>query len=159
MNFFDKTKIFWNTLPRGQKWFAAAAISGFILFNLSGWLMASWSEFRHNQFVREVAAKENQIAKDLAERDRYKAEADKFKTENSLLKQQQEATAEILRANDKKLEGDAEKLTLINKERQEKYEEINSDVDVNVRRCTVCDDYGRAGFKLSAEFCDQCKRK
>lgn len=159
MTLIEKSKIFWNTLPRGQKWFAVAVVIGFILFNLSGWITASFSEWKHRRFLEQVAEKDKKVEKNLAERDKFKVEADKLKIENSLLRQQQEATAEVLRANNKKLEGDAEKLKLINEERQKKYEEINRDVDVTVRRCTVCADYARAGFKLSAEFCGQCDRK
>lgn len=84
--------------------------------------------------------------------------AGKYKAQNELLKVQNEAQAEILKANDSKLNGDAKKLDQILEQRKKQDEEIsNSANDIDFQRCQLCQDCKRSGFQLSESFCGRCQ--
>jgi hypothetical protein len=78
--------------------------------------------------------------------------------ENQLLKKQNEAVAEILKANDAKLVGDARKFDDLVKQRQDKFDEIDADKDFDAQVCGLCADAEKSGFKLSAAFCAPCQK-
>lgn len=82
----------------------------------------------------------------------------RFKGQNDVLKLQNEAQAEILKANDKRLEGDAVKLNEILNKRKTTNEEISNSLnDYDYQRCQLCADCKRAGFSLSDSFCGRCQ--
>jgi len=77
--------------------------------------------------------------------------------ENALLKKQNEATAEILKQSDAKLNGDAANLTKLLDERNKKYDEIDADTDFDNQLCGMCADFAKSGFRLSDATCGRCK--
>jgi hypothetical protein len=151
-----------KSLTRGRQIMLGVIIPIILMAScfIAGRIGNSFGESRASKRFEELLTeKQKALETALNERDRFKAEATRLQGQNELLRQQEEATAEVLRANDKRLAGDSAKLQKLNEERKANYEKIENFVDVNHRRCDVCDDYARAGFKLSAEFCNQCQRK
>ncbi len=76
--------------------------------------------------------------------------------ENALLKKQNEATAEILRANDAVLRGDTTKFTELLEKRNEKLKEINADDDFDSQLCGLCADGIQSGLRPFS-FCERCQ--
>ncbi len=76
--------------------------------------------------------------------------------ENALLKKQNEAAAEMLKANDAKLAGDATKFADILIERNRRYEDIDADRDFDTELCMLCREGRSAGF-APFSFCGRCK--
>lgn len=84
--------------------------------------------------------------------------ANKYKAQNDLLKTQNEAQAEILKANDQRLNADAQNLTKILEQRKIENEKIsNSADDINYQRCELCRECESSGYKLSDAFCGRCE--
>lgn len=126
----------------------------------------SWRGFSDSKYLkeREAALKRADDAEKRAAEYEQAGNAHletekKLAAENELLKKQNEATAEILKQNDARIAGDASKFDDLVKERQKRLDDINADGDVSSQVCGLCEDAERSGFKLSAEFCRQCKGK
>lgn len=77
--------------------------------------------------------------------------------ENAFLRKENEAQAEILRANDARLALDAKKLDELRELRDEQIRTIDLDNNFDSQLCGLCSDYERAGFRLSDAVCGRCK--
>jgi hypothetical protein len=75
--------------------------------------------------------------------------------ENAFLRKQNEGVAEILRANDKSLQGDTTKFTELLEQRNEQIKAINLDDDFDSQLCSLCADAARTGLKTFS-FCGRC---
>jgi hypothetical protein len=78
-----------------------------------------------------------------------------LEAQNEELKQQNEVQAEILRANDAKLKGDAVKFTQLLEERNERIKNIDA-TNPDDQLCGLCADAARSGFPLSLSTCGRC---
>lgn len=105
-----------------------------------------------DKYIRERDAR-------LKEIERYKANEIQLAAENSLLRKQNEATAEILKANDKKIAGDAAKFAELLSERAKRMQDIDLDKNFDSQLCGICTDSAKAGFPLSEEFCKRCTER
>lgn len=112
-----------------------------------------WADSEYLQDRIENEKKINQLEQSAND---AHTRADTFAKENAGLKFQNEAQAEILKANDEKLRGDAKKLDELNDKRNQKNEEIANTPDAD-NNCAACADFERAGFPLNNPECRRCK--
>ncbi len=145
---------------------AKLIIAAIVLLILTGVPLAAY-------FAGKSAAQAEADSKYLRERDKnlqkiaeYETRAAQFvlnerqlAAENALLKKTNEAQAEILLANDKKLAGDADKFTELVLERNQRIADIDADSEFDSQVCGLCDDAKKSGFSLSKEFCARCEVK
>jgi len=107
-----------------------------------------WAESRYSQERDENLKK---IAK-------FEQNERQLAAENSLLKKQNEATAEILANADKKRAAEqAKAFADLATDRTKRYEEIDLDGDYDSQLCGLCADAERTGHKLSDTLCGRCK--
>jgi cell division protein FtsL len=154
----DLKQIFWtiqDISPIG-KIFGGIALLLIILaiITASSLVSARWQSAR---FERESQSRTSEAWAAEQRAQEFERNALRYKAQNDLLRVQNEAQAEILKANDRKLEGDATKLVEILKERRETSERISQSIDdADHQRCSLCADARSAGFRLSAELCANC---
>lgn len=152
MNLHEQIDRFSARSPR-QKVLAGGVVLAAIVAVLLGVFYLGVSKgdgWADSRYLKDREQRMQQIA-------RFEANEKQFAAENALLKKQNEATAEILKANDAKLAGDAKKFTDLLNERNKRYEEIDVDADFNSQLCGLCSDAVRSGFRLSDATCGRCK--
>lgn len=85
-------------------------------------------------------------------------QADRLAKSNHLLKQQIEIQAEVLRQNDARLAGNAQKLTKLLEERNHTFGEIEGVVEIEEQIRRMCEDAKEAGFSFSEKLCGNSKK-
>ncbi len=115
------------------------------------------SRLADHRYEQDRKARDARIAVLEANAARHEQNERELAAENALLRKQNEATAEILRANDRILEGNASNLTKLLTERNKRYEEIDADNDFDSQLCGMCSDFASSGFPLSDATCGRCK--
>ena len=140
-------------LERRPMWQKVGIVIGGIALILGGvfWLGLSWGRsWADSEYLQQ--REENMKAIALAEKsaDDHAAKAAEFEKENNRLRAQNEATAEILKANDARIAGDAQKFVDLQKQRELKGDEIQNASGAD-SLAGLCADAKRSGFELS--FC------
>jgi uncharacterized protein HemX len=159
MNIHEKIEAFLNSSAK-TKWGAGVFVLTFIALMLGGayWLgqiharEAADSEYLQKREETLQKARDAEIRANF-----YLEESQKHAKENEALKRQNEIQAEILRANDAQIKGDARKLDEIFQEGQRRNEEIISDTrDVDAQFCSLCNELKSAGFANLSQ-CGRCE--
>lgn len=140
-------------IERRPTWQKVAAILGGIalILGLVFWAGWSWSRaWADSEYLQERDKRMAEIAVLEKSADQHAEKAEELAKENDRLKIQNEATAEILKTNDAKIAGDAQKFVDLQKQRELKENEIQSSSGAD-SIAGLCADAKRAGFSLS--FC------
>lgn len=142
-----------NWIERRPMWQKVAFILGGIalILGLVFWAGWSWSRsWADSEYLQQREENVKKMAALEASADEHAKKAADFEKENNRLKMQNEATAEILKANDAKIAGDAQKFVDLQKQRELKENEIQNTSGAD-SVAGLCADAKRAGFTLS--FC------
>lgn len=157
MNAHEKLDSFLNSSPRVKAGIILAIIAAILL---TLFIVFQFGKSRMMpQIAGEKSAKEIRLEKEnelsqMREKG-LRDDANKLLAQNEILKAQNEAQAEILTANGKRIDSvKVENLNKLSEKLNEKYDQISSSVDdVNVQRHHLCAEAASAGYKLSDEFC------
>lgn len=144
-------QVIWAIKELSPRWKVFGGIGiAFILFAIITASSLATDHWTSRKFDNERTARNVQIWTAEEKAKEFGIAAEKFKAQNLLLKIQNEAQSEILKANDKQLEGDANKLTAILAQRKKQNEEIsNSSDDADYQLRQLCGDIKSTGFKLN----------
>lgn len=160
MNIHEQIDQFLEKTPRQKTWIifsvlvAITAVFGFI-FYLGFQFGHGWADSDYLQEREKIMGK---IAESETRAKVHEENETQLKAQNEILKKQNEATAEILKANDARIKGDAQKFEELNRQRTAKLEEINADNDYASQIKGICRDYRESGFgELS--FCKNFEEK
>lgn len=140
-------------IERRPMWQKAGTI---ILIVIASYVFVFWlgtqkaREWADSEYLQERDKRMAEIAVLEKSADDHAKNESILATENSRLKMQNEATAEILKANDAKIAGDAQKFVDLQKQRELKGDEIQNASGAD-SVAGLCADAKRAGFALS--FC------
>lgn len=140
-------------IERRPTWQRVVAILGGIalILGLVFWLGLTWGRsWADSEYLREREKRLAEIAVLEKSADDHAKNEQVLAEENNRLKMQNEATAEILKANDAKIAGDAQKFVDLQKQRELKGNEIENTSGAD-SVAGLCADARRAGFNLS--FC------
>lgn len=115
----------------------------------------TWAD---SEYLRKEAERDKKIAVLEADADRHLKNETQLAAENSLLKKQNEALAEVYKAADTKTERDAaDKFAARTAEQAKRLADIDADANYDSQICGLCADAKRSGFPLSADFCRRCE--
>jgi hypothetical protein len=152
-------EIFWAIQYLSPRWKVFGGLA--LLIVLSGIITASSliiDSWQSRKFEKKRSENEIKVWATEQKAKEFENLANKYKAQNDLLKTQNEAQAEILKANDQRLNADAQNLTKILEQRKTTNEKIsNSADDYDYQRCELCRECERSGYKLSANYCRGCE--
>jgi hypothetical protein len=161
MNLHEQIDRFLNKTPRFKVGIALLVLAVIIFSYLIVYKAGKSSGYSEGENyarteITEKQKKTDQIIADSSIRESIlRAEGEQLAVQNEILRAQTEAQAEILKANDVRIAGNAKKLNQIFEERKKTYENIDaSPDDIHFQRRAVCRDALRAGFRLSDAFCN-----
>lgn len=150
-NIHETIDRFGSLTPR-VKLIVGAGIALIVIALFAGvfyWGVRSGDGWAESRYTRERDENLKKIQK-------FEGNEKQLAAENAMLKKQNEATAEILKANDAKLTGDATKFVDLLTERTKRNEAIDLDNDFDTQLCALCDEGKRSGF-APFSFCGRCK--
>ncbi len=148
--------------PR-QKIIGSLVIVGVLVVIALGFMYAGyrlahrWSD---SAYLENEKKRDKQITDLEASAAQHEKNETQLAAQNSLLKKQNEATAQILEQRDKTAAVEAaKKLTELNAERAKRFDDIDADANYDDQICGLCADAAKSGFPLSKDFCKRCEGK
>ena len=146
--------------PR-QKVIAGAVIIGVLTILAFGLMYAGYrvgTDWADSEYLRKSAEREKRIAVLEANAERHIKNEAQLAAENSLLRKQNQAVAEILDQRDRaQAAEEARKFTELANERNKRYQDIDTDADYDSQLCGLCAEASRSGHKLGESLCGRCK--
>jgi rubrerythrin len=114
-------------------------------------------EWADSEYLQKSAEREKQIAVHEANAQRHMKGEESLAAENFVLRKQYEALAEAQKQADTKQEQkQLTEIARIEKERAERFREIDMDQNLDSQLCATCRLYSAGGLKLSGDLCRRC---